>query len=49
MNTDFQITERQKQALDFLKTAIDRCKQDGLPKSLVVHMVKVFLGMWGDK
>ena len=49
MDTNFQITERQKQALEFLKLAINRCKQEGLPQSFVVHMVKVFLGMWSDK
>jgi len=46
---DIQITEHQKQALDFLKNAILRCKQDGLPKSYVLYMAKLFLGMWGDK
>jgi hypothetical protein len=46
---EVQITEHQKQALEYLKLSVMRCKQEGLPKNYVVYMVKLFLGMWSDK
>lgn len=49
METNFQITEHQKQALEFLKNAVLRCKHEGLPKLVVVHFVKLYLGMWEEK
>lgn len=43
MKTNLILTERQKQALEYLKNAINRCKLEKLSKNIIIQMVKSFL------